>query len=120
MRNCECFSDSVFRLSFLITCFCFIYFSPKSTPPVFTPQLIEQFKLNVYHYAELLFRWQFYDKRLELLKAINRRDGMLVPIRTEVNRIGMFFFAHFVTIWAGRHELNGPISYRTSSDLSQG
>lgn len=84
---------------------CLFFFS-SSTPPVFTPQLIEQLKLNVYHYAELLFRWQIYHKRLELLKAVTRRDGPLVPIRTEVNRIGMF---HSVTCF-GRQRLNGSFS----------
>jgi len=76
-------------LSLLIAFFFSIFFF-QSTPPVFTPQFIEQLKLNVYHYAELLFRWQIYHKRLELLKAVTRRDGTRVPIRTEVNRIGMF------------------------------
>lgn len=86
MRNRECFWILVFVC---VPDFLLLFFS-QSTPPVFTPQLIEQLKLNVYHYAELLFRWQIYHKRLELLKAVNRRDGMLVPIMTEVNRIGMF------------------------------
>jgi len=67
----------------------FAHFIYKSTPPIFSPQLIEQLKLNVYYYAELLFRWQMYHKRLELLKAVNRRDGMLVPIKTEMNQIGV-------------------------------
>jgi len=90
MRNRECFwilCSSVFAYCLF---FSSIFFSFQSTPPVFTPQFIEQLKLNVYHYAELLFRWQIYHKRLELLKAVTRRDGTLVPIRTEVNRIGMF------------------------------
>jgi hypothetical protein len=60
----------------------------------------------VYHYAELLFRWQIYHKRLELLKAVTRRDGTLVPIRTEVNRIGMF---DLVTCF-GRQEVEWIVS----------
>ncbi|KAF8798319.1 hypothetical protein BYT27DRAFT_7246637 [Phlegmacium glaucopus] len=47
--------------------------------PLFDLQLMEQFKLNVYVYAELLFRWQLFHKRLELLKAVNRQPDGLVP-----------------------------------------
>ena len=81
MKNRECLQ--ILGIFFFSNCLPF-----KSAPSLFTPQLIEQLKLNVYYYAELLFRWQMYHKRLELLKAVNRRDGMLVPIKTEINRIG--------------------------------
>jgi len=41
---------------------------------------------------------------LELLKAVNRRDGMLVPIETGIHQIGVssqYFIFEF-------HELNEP------------
>jgi hypothetical protein len=45
----------------------------------FGAELIQQFVLHVQGYAELLFRWKLYHKRLELLKSVNRhiksRDG---------------------------------------------
>ena len=47
---------------------------------------MEQFKLNVYVYAELLFRWELFHKRLELLKAVGHQDG--VVSNTESHRIG--------------------------------
>jgi hypothetical protein len=47
---------------------------------------VEQFKLNIYVYAELLFRWQLFHKRLELLKAVGQQDGIIS--NTEPHRIG--------------------------------
>lgn len=45
----------------------------------FSPELIEQFVFHVQTYAEMLFRWKLFHKRLELLKSVNRnitsRDG---------------------------------------------
>lgn len=45
----------------------------------FSPELMEQFVSHVQSYAELLFRWKLFHKRLELLKSVNRnitsRDG---------------------------------------------
>jgi len=55
--------------------------------PLFDPQLMEQFKLNIYVYAELLFRWQLFHKRLELLKAVGQQDGVIS--NTEPHRIGL-------------------------------
>ncbi|KAF8972462.1 hypothetical protein BDZ97DRAFT_1781105 [Flammula alnicola] len=60
----------------------------EMTQPLFESQLIEQFKLNVYVYAELLFRWQMYHKRLELLKAVHQQDSLLTA-QTELHRIGL-------------------------------
>ena len=67
----------------------------SSVQPLFDPQLLEQFKLNIYAYAELLFRWQLFHKRLELLKAVGRQDGL--TSNAEPHRIGesqelLFFF----------------------------
>ncbi|KDR70095.1 hypothetical protein GALMADRAFT_76692 [Galerina marginata CBS 339.88] len=56
--------------------------------PLFDMPLIEQFKLNVYAYAELLFKWQMFHKRLELLKAVSQRD-VIPSVQTEVHRIGL-------------------------------
>jgi len=47
---------------------------------------MEQFRLNIYAYAELLFRWQLFHKRLELLKAVGPQDGFTSNI--EPHRIG--------------------------------
>ena len=58
----------------------------SSVQPLFDPQLLEQFKLNIYAYAELLFRWQLFHKRLELLKAVGRQDGL--TSNAEPHRIG--------------------------------
>lgn len=45
----------------------------------FSTELIEQFVSHVQSYAEMLFRWELFHKRLELLKSVNRnitsRDG---------------------------------------------
>jgi len=56
--------------------------------PLFDSQLMEQFKLNIYVYAELLFRWQMFHKRLELLNAVGRHQGDLVS-NTELHCIGL-------------------------------
>ena len=54
---------------------------------------MEQFKLNIYAYAELLFRWQLFHKRLELLKVVGRQDGL--TSNAEPHRIGEPFFVLF-------------------------
>ena len=59
----------------------------SSIKPLFDPQLMEQFKLNIYVYAELLFRWQLFHKRLELLKAVGQQDHGLTS-DAEPHRIG--------------------------------
>lgn len=43
----------------------------------------------MYVYAELLFRWQLFHKRLELLKAVGQRDGLVSS--TEPHRIGLLW-----------------------------
>jgi len=54
---------------------------------VVCPELLAQFRLSVQFYAELLFRWQLLQKRVELLKAIAIREG---PSReSDSHRIGM-------------------------------
>jgi hypothetical protein len=43
--------------------------------------------VNIYVYAELLFRWQLFHKRLELLKAVgHQQDGL--ASKTESHSIG--------------------------------
>ncbi|KAF8168512.1 hypothetical protein B0H34DRAFT_685839 [Crassisporium funariophilum] len=59
----------------------------ESNEPLFDPQLVQQFRLNVYVYAEILFRWQLFHKRLELLKAVNQQEASLVKM--EPHRIGL-------------------------------
>ncbi|KAF8907725.1 hypothetical protein CPB84DRAFT_1813522 [Gymnopilus junonius] len=76
----------------------------KISPPLFEDTLMEQFKLNVYAYAELLFRWQMHQRRLELLKAVTQHDHDHQPaprlptlqkktavptIQTEVHQVGL-------------------------------
>lgn len=56
--------------------------------PLFDADHIEQFRMNVYYFAERLFRWQMYTKRLELLKAVAKQD-ILRWRREEPHRIGM-------------------------------
>lgn len=46
-------------------------FRPK---PVFTDDFIRQLVAHVHVYAELLFRWQMYEKRIQLLKTVNKRN----------------------------------------------
>lgn len=41
---------------------------------MFTDDLIKQFVAHVHVYAELLLRWQMYEKRIHLLKAVNKRN----------------------------------------------
>lgn len=63
------------------------------TQPLFNALVVAQFKRNVYAYCELLFRWQMYDKRLELLKAVNRGSALVnYGQDVEVHRIGTSFF----------------------------
>ena len=42
--------------------------------------------LHVSFYAEMLFRWKLFNKRLELLKAVNRRDAH--QDKSEPHKIG--------------------------------
>lgn len=63
------------------------------TQPLFDATMIHQFNCNVYAYCELLFRWQMYNKRLELLKAVtvNQGDSFLSDNKkAEVHRIGVY------------------------------
>jgi hypothetical protein len=60
-----------------------------SAGPLFDAKFIEQFRLNVYYYAELLFRWQLYYKRLELLKAVDKQDILAPSDKVGPHRIGM-------------------------------
>ena len=41
---------------------------------MFEESFLEQFKFHVYFYGGILMRWQLYDKRLELLKAVKNHD----------------------------------------------
>ena len=58
------------------------------TTPLFNAKHMEQFRMNVYYFAELLFRWQMYYKRLDLLKAVTKQD-ISPSRRMEPHRIGM-------------------------------
>ena len=63
------------------------------TEPLFDAEMIHQFRYNVYAYCELLFRWQMYNKRLELLKAVtvNQSNSFLSDNKkAEVHRIGPY------------------------------
>ncbi|KAF5346263.1 hypothetical protein D9756_011276 [Leucocoprinus leucothites] len=54
-----------------------VFDPPKEEPkskPVFTDEFIRQLITHVHVYAELLFRWQMYEKRIQLLKAVNKRS----------------------------------------------
>lgn len=74
--------------------YCFIelyltFFTCISAGPLFDADFIEQLRLNIYYYAELLFRWQLYYKRLELLKVGNRQDILTTSDKAGPHRIGM-------------------------------
>jgi len=52
-------------------------------PETFDQQILAQWKCHVLAYAEMLFRWQLLNKRLELLKSakittfhVNNRDAV--------------------------------------------
>ena len=45
----------------------------RSTP-VFSDDFVNQLIMHVHVYAELLFRWHMLEKRIQLLKTVNRRD----------------------------------------------
>ncbi|KAJ3517825.1 hypothetical protein NLJ89_g245 [Agrocybe chaxingu] len=49
--------------------------------PLFDAKLIEQFKLHVYAYAELLSKWQMFHQRLELLNAVGGHGTHLSILR---------------------------------------
>ena len=54
--------------------FFFVYWAHPHLPCVFRPamfdqQILAQYKCHVLAYAEMLFRWQLLNKRLELLKS---------------------------------------------------
>lgn len=57
---------------------------------LFQPQFLEQLVDHVLVYAEILFRWQFLHKRIELLKAVDRDlQALAKPIsEPERNRLG--------------------------------
>jgi hypothetical protein len=54
---------------------------------VFDQSLLEQFRFHVYFYGGILMRWQLYDKRLELLKAVKNQD-IVYDRRHEAHVIG--------------------------------
>jgi hypothetical protein len=43
------------------------------------PQLLEQFVQHVLVYAEMLFGWQLFHKRVELLKSVNQEIQKVAP-----------------------------------------
>lgn len=55
---------------------------------LFNPNLIRQFYAHVEAYAELLFRWQLLEKRLELLKSVPpRRNGLADPVQHKLGLV---------------------------------
>lgn len=54
--------------------------TPYSPPPLFPPEVLSQFRRHVLVYAELLFRWELFHKRLELLKAVEKPG---IPVNKE-------------------------------------
>ncbi|TFK38773.1 hypothetical protein BDQ12DRAFT_630610 [Crucibulum laeve] len=67
-----------------------VIFEPASPPeshPLFDSQLLKQFVAHVYIYAELLFQWELYHKRLELLKSVNGQEA--TRDKTEPHSIGL-------------------------------
>ncbi|EAU93642.2 vacuolar membrane protein [Coprinopsis cinerea okayama7 len=59
---------------------------PESPPPTFSDSMIQQFHRHIYAYAELLFRWELYTKRLELLNSARHLDP---PADEQQHRIGL-------------------------------
>jgi hypothetical protein len=43
------------------------------------PQLLRQFVGHVLVYADMLFGWQLYHKRVELLKSVNQEVQKIAP-----------------------------------------
>ncbi|KAJ2912007.1 hypothetical protein MD484_g8411, partial [Candolleomyces efflorescens] len=60
----------------------------ESSQPLFSPEILQQMRRHVLIYAELLFRWQLYNKRVELLNAIDRPRAELER-EEEQHRIGL-------------------------------
>ncbi|TFK18369.1 hypothetical protein FA15DRAFT_760641 [Coprinopsis marcescibilis] len=58
----------------------------ERAPPSFSEAMITQFHRHVYLYAELLFRWQLFNKRLELLNAVVKLDP---PVDEKQHKIGL-------------------------------
>ncbi|KAF9442624.1 hypothetical protein P691DRAFT_810331, partial [Macrolepiota fuliginosa MF-IS2] len=57
--------------------------------PVFTHDFIKQLVAHVHVYAELLFRWQMYDKRIQLLKTVNKRNHVKEENKGVYHQIGI-------------------------------
>ncbi|PPQ65609.1 hypothetical protein CVT24_011818 [Panaeolus cyanescens] len=69
--------------------------------PLFNRKFLKQLRMNVYMYAELLFRWQLFDKRLELLKAVEPEKTLKMPakFKVEPHKIGEDIrFIYFRTV----------------------
>ncbi|KAJ8495802.1 hypothetical protein ONZ45_g12696 [Pleurotus djamor] len=49
--------------------------SPHRPSPLYDTQFTEQLFMHVYAYAELLFAWELYERRLELLKCVPSFKG---------------------------------------------
>lgn len=80
MRRCEC-SSLILDFTELIC------FGPRSKP-VFTEDFIGQLVMHVHIYAELLFRWQMYEKRIQLLKTVNKRNHVKEENKGVQHQIG--------------------------------
>ena len=59
-------------VSVFLTLTCFMTWT-RSTP-VFSDDFVNQLIMHVHIYAELLFRWHMLEKRIQLLKTVNRRN----------------------------------------------
>jgi hypothetical protein len=59
---------------------------------VFSDDLIRQMIAHVHVYAELLFRWQMYEKRIQLLKIMSKRKIVKEEHQGMHYRLGELFF----------------------------
>ena len=62
----------VFRCYLTLTWF--VTWARPDTQPVFSGDFVNQLDIHVHVYAELLSRWHMYEKRITLLKTVNKRN----------------------------------------------
>jgi hypothetical protein len=60
--------------------------------------LIRQMIAHVHVYAELLFRWQMYEKRIQLLKIMSKRKIIKEEHKGMHYRLGKFCFQLFFSV----------------------
>lgn len=64
------------------------YLFVSRAKPMFTDDFIRQLVAHVHVYAELLLRWQMYEKRIHLLKAVNKRNHVREENKGAHHQIG--------------------------------